>query len=60
MTSFYITKQECDRRENALFIRLAKEAQDIGPAGITWPPDSDYWKLPNRAQEEVRNIVFRI
>lgn len=52
MTSHYLTEEADVKRRAALFGRLADEALDLGPGGITWPPESDFWSLPESWQSD--------
>jgi len=54
MTSHYLSPEASVTRFTALYRRLAEEAVDLGPGGITWLPESDYWRLPEKVQAGVR------
>lgn len=53
MTSYYLTEQAAGQRRDALMKRLAGEAINLGPGGLTWLPESDYWRLPPTEQQAV-------
>jgi hypothetical protein len=57
MTSSYLSEEACRQREGALVKRIANEAIDLGPAGITWPPESDFWRLPKATQELITRSI---
>lgn len=57
MTSYYLTDQAAAHRRAALIERLAAEAMDLSPHGLTWPPDSDYWRLPEAERQAVADFT---
>lgn len=57
MTSHYLTEEASALRRRALFKRLADEAANIGPGMLTWPPESDFWRLPASEQQAVTDFT---
>ncbi len=51
--SYYLTTEAATKRLYALRKRLCAEAVDLGPGGITWLPESDFWHLPQSVQDEI-------
>jgi hypothetical protein len=52
MCSYYLTEEASRKRMAALVARLAAEAIDLGAGGVTWPPESDAWKVPEHVRLE--------
>lgn len=51
--TYYLSDEASSLRLAALVKRLASEALDLGPVGITFPPESDFWKVPTAIQATV-------
>ncbi len=56
MTSHYLTEEAAEKREAKLIARLVSELVDLGPAGKTWLPGSDAWKLPESVRRRVQAL----
>jgi hypothetical protein len=55
--SYYLTDEAAHLRLSALRSRLAAEAVDLG--GRTWPPESDFWRLPRSERDHVSTLDGR-
>jgi hypothetical protein len=53
MSSYYLTPDASAKRLDALLNRLRGEAIDLSPFGLTWMPESDFWRLPASVQRMV-------
>jgi hypothetical protein len=53
MVSYYLTPDASAKRLDALVTRLCGEAIDLSPFGLTWMPESDFWRLPASVQRQV-------
>lgn len=53
MTSYYLTAEAEEKRIAALVTRLVGEALPSPCGGVTWVPESDFWKLPESMQRVV-------
>lgn len=58
MTSYYLTEEASRKRVCTLAQRLGKEAINHA-GGLSFPPESDYWKLNHAARQEIKSeLVF--
>lgn len=48
--SYYLSDEAANLRIAALTRKLASEVVNLGPAGVTFPPDSAFWKVPMTIQ----------
>lgn len=59
MTSLYLTEEYTELTRRRLLRRVADEAVDRGAWWlVTWPADSDYWRLPFAERMDVLAIVY--
>jgi hypothetical protein len=58
MASFYLSAEAAASRLRKLVSRLAAEAVWLDSAGVTWYPESDYWRVPQHIRNEVNKELF--